>query len=198
MSITNKNESTVKRIICIACSTGGPRILSDIFSKLDKNIGVPIVIVQHMPDGFTKQLAERLRDISGLDVEEAEDGMEIKSGHVYVAKAGKHLKICKMPLRHVLKLTDEPLREGVRPCANYMFESLIDSDYDEIICFVLTGMGSDGSEGIKALYDRKNVKVYIQDEKSSVVYGMPGNVIKKDIPYTVINAEDIPEKLKSS
>lgn len=162
------------KLVAIACSTGGPKALHLIIPSLPKNLDAGVVIVQHMPEGFTKSLAKRLNGISQIPVKEAEDGEIIKKGWAYIAKGGRQLRIVKGGQgNHIIKLTEEPARRGLNPCADIMYESLVDSDYDEIVCVVLTGMGSDGTAGITELSKKKNIHVIAQDSETSVVYGMP-------------------------
>ncbi len=169
-------HSTGKKIIAIASSTGGPRALQSVIPKLKKGLHAPVLLVQHMPKEFTAPLAERLDELSELNVEEARDHVRLENDHVYVARGGSHLKVVNMNGLCYLQLTDEPAREGVKPCANYMYESLIDSPYDEIVCVVLTGMGADGTEGIVNLSKSKKTYVIAQDEATSTVYGMPRSI----------------------
>lgn len=184
-----------KKIVAIACSTGGPRALQEIIPKLPANLNSPVIVVQHMPDGFTKSLADRLNTMSDLEVLESVDGELIKEGIVYIAKAGKHLNIINDKNNHYIVHSDEALREGVKPCANYMYESLVKCKYDEIICVVLTGMGADGAEGISKLALEKNIKILIQDEESSIVYGMPGSIIKKKLDFEICNLNSISNRI---
>ena len=112
----------------------------------------------------------------------------------YLARGGRHMEIRKKAGKETLHYMDEPPREGVRPCANYMYESLMDSNYDEIICVVLTGMGADGTEGIRHLKEKKKVTVIAQDEETCTVYGMPKSVVQaqladKILPLTQIAGE---------
>ncbi|HOO28591.1 MAG TPA: chemotaxis-specific protein-glutamate methyltransferase CheB, partial [Lachnospiraceae bacterium] len=165
-----------RKIVAIASSTGGPKALQLVIPKLPKGIKAPILLVQHMPKGFTRSLAERLNELSEVSVSEAKTGDPLMEGHVYVAPGGQHLKVEKRDLGYYVNCTDEPSREGVKPCANYMFESLCDTTYDEVVCVVLTGMGSDGTAGIKELDKKKNIHVIAQDEDSSTVYGMPKSI----------------------
>ena len=151
----------------------------EVIPKLPKDLNAPVLIVQHMPDGFTHTLAERLNSLSEIDVKETEEGDVLQPGHVYLAKAGWHMEVVKEGNHHKIHLHDEPYREGVRPCANYMYESLAQSGYDEVICVVMTGMGADGTEGIDYLMKHKPVKLIIQNEESCVVYGMPGSIAKR-------------------
>ncbi len=185
-----------KKIVAIACSTGGPKALQEVIPKLPKVLGAPVLLVQHMPEGFTKSLADRFDETSEIIVKEAVDGEMVRSNRVYIAKAGKHMQVVFDGLNHKIALTDEPSREGVKPCANYMYESLKNSVYEEIICVVLTGMGADGTEGIMNLAQKKRIKVIIQDRESAVVYGMPGSVAKKGIPHKVVKLSEIADEIK--
>lgn len=171
------------KIVAIACSTGGPRALQEVIPKLPKDLNAPVLIVQHMPDGFTQTLAERLDSISEIKVKEAEDGDILENGCVYLAKAGLHMEVFREGSRHKIHLKDGPYREGVRPCANFMYESLATSGYDEVICVVMTGMGADGTEGIEYLKQHKPVRIILQDEQSCVVYGMPGSIAKHKLRH---------------
>ena len=180
-----------KTIVALCCSTGGPRALQEIIPKLPANFHTPVVLVQHMPDGFTKTLAQRLNTLSSITVSEAMEGDELQSGHVYIAKAGVHLKIANRNSKHYITFDSAPPREGVRPCANYLYESLIQSDYDRIICVVLTGMGADGTEGIMKLSEKKEISLIVQDEETSVVYGMPGNILRKKLPCQIVKLDQI-------
>lgn len=170
-AVTTKGS---KKLVAIACSTGGPKALHSIIPKLPKKLDAGVVIVQHMPEGFTKSLADRLNSLSEITVKEAEDGEIVKKGCVYIAKGGRQLRVVKDGLgNHILSVTKEAPRHGLLPCADIMYESLIDTDYDEITCVVLTGMGSDGSAGITKLSKKKNIYVIAQDSKTCIVYGMP-------------------------
>jgi len=188
----------MNKIVAIASSTGGPKALNAIIPKLPKDLQAPVVIVQHMPEKFTKTFSVRLDEMSEISVQEAEDGMKVEKGHVYIAKAGTHMKVSPYGKTHFIHFSDEASREGVKPCANYMYESLAACNYDEIIAVVLTGMGADGSVGIEELMKHKKVKVLIQDKESSVVYGMPGSIIKHEIPHEVVRLDDIPRAIIKS
>lgn len=187
ISLKKHDSVTGEKIVAIASSTGGPRALQDVIPKLPKNLNAPVLLVQHMPKGFTKSLADRLDEISPIKVSEACDGEKIEKGHVYIAPGGKHLKLMKKPGGvYEIALTDEPNREGVKPCANYMYESLMQSDFAEVTCAVLTGMGADGTAGIKALSAKKKIFCVAQDEESSTVYGMPKSIAKTGLCNCVV------------
>lgn len=176
-----------KKIVALACSTGGPKSLQQVIPVLPKSLDCGVVVVQHMPAGFTASLAQRLDEMSQVKVKEAAQGDIIKKGVVYIAPGGFHLKIVKAGIEYKIDLNKEPAIEGLRPCANIMYESLENSDFDEITCVVLTGMGADGTKGIKGLVDKKK-KIYViaQDEDSCVVYGMPKAIAKTGLVNEVV------------
>ena len=176
-----------KKIVALACSTGGPKSLQQVIPVLPKSLDCGVVVVQHMPAGFTASLAQRLDQMRQVKVKEAAQGDIIKKGVVYIAPGGFHLKIVKAGTEYKIDLNKEPAIEGLRPCANIMYESLENSDFDEITCVVLTGMGADGTKGIKGLVDKKK-KIYViaQDEDSCVVYGMPKAIAKTGLVNEVV------------
>ena len=167
------NKAGKNKLVALACSTGGPKSLQSVIPKLPKDLDAPVVLVQHMPAGFTNSLAQRLDDISQMKVKEAADGDVLVKGCVYIAPGGKQMRIINDRNVYKISITDEPARDGLRPCANIMYESLVNSDYDEITCVVLTGMGADGTNGIGMLGEKKNLFVIAQNEETCVVYGMP-------------------------
>ena len=165
-----------KKIVALACSTGGPKSLQQVIPMLPAKLDAGVVLVQHMPAGFTASLAARLNEMSDINVKEAADGDVIKKGWVYIAPGGKHIRL--------------------RPCANVMYESLTSSNYDEITCVVLTGMGADGTNGIKALNkNHKNIYVIAQDEETSVVYGMPKAIAGTGLVNEVVPLNRVAEAI---
>ncbi len=129
------------KLVALACSTGGPKSLQSVIPKLPKDLDAPVVLVQHMPKGFTNSLAARLNEMSQVEVKEAADGDILQKGWVYIAPGGKQMRIQKSGTNYKIVTTDEPDRDGLKPCANIMYESLVGSSFDEITCVVLTGMG---------------------------------------------------------
>jgi len=192
---TQRTVSHANRVIAIAASTGGPKALQQVIPKIQKDIKAPILLVQHMPRGFTRSLAERLNELSEVFVKEAENGDILRDGYVYVAPGGKHMKVIMKGGDAVIHCTDEPTREGVKPCANYMFESLAESSFDEIICVVLTGMGGDGTAGIINLASQKRVRVVAQDEETCAVYGMPKSIVATGLVDTVVPIELVADEI---
>lgn len=188
-------EVRSKKVVAIASSTGGPRALQAIIPFLPKNINAPILIVQHMPKGFTASFAERLDSLSELKVMEAKENDVLQAGCVYLARGGNHMNVIRKGEKHVIHYSDEPSREGVKPCANYMFESLSNSTFEEVICVVLTGMGADGTKGIENLKTCKKVHVTVQDEESCAVYGMPKNVVKAGLADKVLPLAQIAQEI---
>ena len=180
-----------KKIIAIASSTGGPRALQAVVPKFPAELDAPVIIVQHMPAGFTASLAERLNTLSKVQVKEAAEGDILQKGHVYVAKGGMHLKVVRKNGQYQITYSDEPAREGVKPCANYMYESLTDSDFDEICCVVMTGMGADGTQGIINLQKVKKLHVIAQSEDTCAVYGMPRSIVNKGLATEILPLEEI-------
>ena len=188
--------SNGKKIVAIASSTGGPKALQELIPLLPPNLDAPVCLVQHMPAGFTAAMAERLNEVCPISCKEAAEGDILERGKLYLAAGGKHMKIGKRPGgSHCIRYSDEPPREGVKPCANYMFESLIDSAYDEVICVVLTGMGADGTEGIRALKESKRIYCITQDETSCIVYGMPKAVVKAGLSDQAMNLQSIAREI---
>ncbi|MBR6396233.1 MAG: chemotaxis-specific protein-glutamate methyltransferase CheB [Lachnospiraceae bacterium] len=162
-----------KKLVALACSTGGPKALQQVIPYLPANLDAPVLIVQHMPEGFTLSLANRLGEMGTIAVKEAQDGEIIKKGQVYMAKGGYQMRLEQSAGESYLTLSKDPPRGGLRPCADIMYESLMGTDYDLICCVVLTGMGGDGSQGITQLNDTNNIYVIAQDEETCTVYGMP-------------------------
>lgn len=185
-------KGTGNKLIALACSTGGPKTLQSVIPLLPENLNAPMVLVQHMPKGFTKSLATRLNDMSKVKVKEAVEGDVLEKGCVYIAPGGSHLKVAKLPGGgYKAVISDEPPRDALKPCANIMYESLIGSTYDEVVCVVLTGMGADGTEGIKALKQKNKIYVISQDEETCVVYGMPKMVAQAGLSNEVLPITEV-------
>ncbi|MBO6127431.1 MAG: chemotaxis-specific protein-glutamate methyltransferase CheB [Pseudobutyrivibrio sp.] len=181
-----------KKFIALACSTGGPQALHTFVPMLPSNLSVPLVLVQHMPEGFTASLAARLDQISSIKVKEAENGEYFKPGVVYITPGGKHMKICEDASHAAYcHLDDGPPVNSLKPCADVMYQSLADSSFDEIICVVLTGMGADGSEGIRYLNQHKKTYVISQEASTCVVYGMPKAVEQGGLSNEVVPLKSV-------
>jgi len=162
-------------IIAIGISTGGPDALSQLLPDFPQSLAVPVVIVQHMPPVFTGLLASRLDAICPLPVREAADGDRLEPGVVSIAPGGKHLVLRREGAEIVLRLDDGPLVQSCKPSVDVMFRTVAECFGSSVLAAVLTGMGSDGCDGAQAIRERGG-KVLIQDEATSVVWGMPGAV----------------------
>ena len=183
------------KLVALACSTGGPKSLQSVIPKLPANLDAPVVLVQHMPKGFTNSLAMRLNEMSQVTVKEAADGDVLQKGWVYIAPGGKQMRVLKVGGTYKIAVTDEPARDALKPCANIMYESLVCSSFDEITCVVLTGMGADGTMGIGTLGENINVHVIAQDEATSVVYGMPKAIAEANIVDQVLPLDKIADAI---
>ncbi|MFB1081091.1 chemotaxis response regulator protein-glutamate methylesterase [Jeotgalibacillus sp. JSM ZJ347] len=168
----SKYAGQKQTIICIGTSTGGPRALQNVLSALPKNLNAPILIVQHMPPGFTKSLAHRLNQLSAITVKEAEEGDICLNGHAYVAPGDFHLNVRQDP-KLTLSLSKEPPMSGHRPSVDYMFESVSKLKNIKKIAVIMTGMGADGSKGLVQLNQSGNTESIAESKETCVVYGMP-------------------------
>jgi two-component system chemotaxis response regulator CheB len=188
--------SLTKKIICIGTSTGGPRALQQVLTRIPKDVDAPIVVVQHMPPGFTKSLAERLDTICEINVKEAEDGEVIKRGVAYIAPGGFHLRVVKVGTSLVVKLDNITVpRNGHRPAVDVLFESVSELPDFAKIAVIMTGMGSDGTEGLKKLKQSGEVRSIAESEETSVVFGMPKTAIASNKIDVVARLEKIAEEI---
>ncbi|HHU36442.1 MAG TPA: chemotaxis response regulator protein-glutamate methylesterase [Treponema sp.] len=159
-------------IIVIGISTGGPNALRDVFSQIDPDLPQPILVVQHMPAGFTEEFANSLNRICPLEVKEAADGDLIKPGRILIAPGNRHLEVVRKSLATIARITDEPAQNGHRPSVDVLFDSVAREFKNHALGIIMTGMGKDGAAKIRELYYQGS-RTIGQDEKSSVVYGMP-------------------------
>jgi two-component system chemotaxis response regulator CheB len=159
-------------IIAIGISTGGPNALREVFARLDPELPQPIVVVQHMPPGFTEEFANSLNKICPLEVREAHEGDLVKPGRILIAPGDKHLEVERRSLGTVAHLTDAPPQNGHRPSADVLFASVRKEFQNRALGIIMTGMGKDGAAELAELY-REGSRTIGQDEGSSIVYGMP-------------------------
>lgn len=172
-------------VLAVGTSTGGPNALNLVIPALPADLGVPVVIVQHMPPLFTAMLAERLNHCSALRVHEAAEGQKIEAGHVYLAPGGKHLELAVSQGAVVAHLHEGPPENSCRPAVDVLFRSVAAVYGAGAVGVVLTGMGQDGLRGSEYLREAGG-RVLVQDEKSSVVWGMPGSVARAGLADEVV------------
>ncbi len=159
-------------IIAIGISTGGPNALREVFKMIDPHLKQPILVVQHMPAGFTKEFSNSLNKICPLEVQEAEDNIPIESGHVYIAPGNFHILVEMVNFKPMLRLSQEPQRNGHRPSADVLFESVAKCYQNKALGVIMTGMGKDGAVELAEMR-KQGAWTLGQDEKSAIVYGMP-------------------------
>jgi two-component system chemotaxis response regulator CheB len=166
-----RGEIDPRRIIAIGASTGGTDAIGSILTKFTANMP-GMVVAQHMPPGFTSLYAERLSKTTNFDVREAHDGMELIPGRVLIAPGDHHMTVVRFEDRYMVSCRRTPKVNGHRPSVDVLFESVAESAGADAIGVILTGMGADGASGLKRMRDMGGVTIG-QDEKTSVVYGMP-------------------------
>ncbi len=188
-SVTRRDRPI--RVVAIGVSTGGPPVLERILSRLPASFPAPILVVQHIADGFVNGLIEWLGGVTDLDVRLASDGEVAYGGHVYVAPNGLHLGVDS---RGRLVLDDAAPERSQRPAVSYLFRSVGLSFGADVAAVLLTGMGCDGARELKDLRDRRAVTV-AQDERSCTVFGMPAEAIKLGAARHVLPPEEIGELL---
>lgn len=179
------------KVVAVAASTGGPQTVHEILSGLPGSFPLPIVYVQHISEGFSEGLANWLTSTLALDVRIAADGDALTGGTVYLGPEGRHLEVS--PESRIV-LTDHPPRGGFCPAANVLFESVARAFGPQALAVILTGMGRDGVEGLKAVRQLGG-RIIAQDELSSVVYGMPKAALDEGVVDSVMNPQQIMQHL---
>ena len=170
--ITPLRDSGKIEIIAIGISTGGPNALREVFRDISPEVKQPILVVQHMPAGFTAEFANSLNSICPLEVKEAQDGDILKPGRILIAPGNYHIYVERKKLAVVVRLSDGPQRNGHRPSADVLFESVAAVYQNNALGVIMTGMGNDGAVQLAEMR-RQGAWTLGQDEESSVVYGMP-------------------------
>ncbi len=191
-----KSSKVLKYIIAVGTSTGGPKALQSVIPFLPGDIPAAVLIVQHMPPGFTNSLAERLDSKSELVVKEATHKERILAGHVYIAPGDSHMLIETASNGDIMiNLDKSPPVSGHRPSVDVMMESLSSTGLKNIIGVIMTGMGADGSSGVKKLKDVNKSYIIAQDEETSVVFGMPKMAIQTGAVDKVVSLDKISEEI---
>jgi len=182
--------------VCIGVSTGGPNALLDLMPRFHAEFPVPIVIVQHMPPIFTKSLADRLKAKSRLDVQEAGPGQALKPGQALIAPGGFHLVVRRDGTRVVTAVNEDPPENSCRPAVDVLFRSVASVYGGNTLGVILTGMGQDGLRGCEVIKDCGG-DVFVQDEKTSVVWGMPGFVANAGLADRIAPLASIGNEIES-
>lgn len=187
------------KIVAIGISTGGPKALAEVIPLIPGDLGVPIVLVQHMPPVFTKALAESLDKKSALTIVEGSDGLTLEANTVYIAPGGKQMKVVEGAGigQYLLKITDDPPENHCKPAADYLFRSVSTVFPGKALAVIMTGMGRDGTLGLRML-KREGAQVLAQDEPSCVVFGMPMEAIKAGVVDHIIPLNQMATKITSS
>ena len=188
--VAKRPRKTPVEIVAIGVSTGGPNALRTVLGALPKNFDVPIVIVQHMPKDFTRYLADRLEAQCGIGVSEGEDGARLRPGHAHIAPGGRHMKVRKTEDGHAVAIDDGPLVNSCRPSVDVLFESVLENFGPATLAVILTGMGQDGLRTCLDIH-RAGGRVMVQDQATSVVWGMPGQVAGAGIAEAILPVEDM-------
>jgi two-component system chemotaxis response regulator CheB len=180
------------KVVAIATSTGGPAALHHLLSKLPAGFPAPILVVQHITSGFTAGLAHWLNQVSAFHVKIAQEGETLAPGTVYLAPDSCHLGVTS---RHRIALSNAPPVGGFRPSGTFLFESVAQTFGPATVAVILTGMGEDGVEGLRAVHQAGGT-IIAQDEKTSVVFGMPAAAIAAGLTDLVVPLDVLPARLE--
>lgn len=187
LSQKTPSRSRAYQMLTIGVSTGGPQALEVVLSRLPADLPVPILIAQHMPPDFTAYLAAQLDRVSPLRVREGFDGAMPQPGDVWIAPGGRHMTIS----RRTIRLLDTPPVNACRPSVDVLFESVARCYPGAALAVMLTGMGSDGTDGARAI-KHSGGRILVQDEESSVVWGMPRSVYEAGLSDAILPLDEIP------
>jgi len=191
VALRPRTEAAVRpRVVVLGSSTGGPEALSRVLSGLTSPLPIPVVVVQHMPALFTRQLAARLDRLGPSTVVEASGEEELKPGTVYIAQGGRHLEVVRSAGGARTKLHDGPPVNFCRPAVDVLFRSAVQVFGRDVLGVVLTGMGSDGRAGCESIVSAGGT-VIVQDEPTSVVWGMPGSVASAGLAHQIVPIDGV-------
>ncbi|AHH09518.1 Protein-glutamate methylesterase [Borrelia parkeri SLO] len=183
-------------IVVIGISTGGPAALKAILPEIPKNFPVPIIIVQHMPKGFTTEFAKSLNKICKLSVKETSNKEILQKGFIYISSGGYHTRINKINEKYQIEVFDAENVNGHKPSIGVLFKSISENVKEKAIALIMTGMGSDGSREIGEIKKAGGLTI-AQDEKSSVVFGMPKIAIEENNIDYIVSISHVVKLLKA-
>ncbi|MFW5990643.1 MAG: chemotaxis-specific protein-glutamate methyltransferase CheB [Candidatus Nanoarchaeia archaeon] len=191
--VIHKFGKTAKRVVVFGASTGGPSTIKRLFSELPGDLPFTILVVQHMPSGFTRSFAEHLDKISDFKVKEAEVGEKLVDNTAYICPADYHMSIeLDQEMGHsLIQLTLGERLHGVRPSLDYLMKSVVPVFGEKVVMVVLTGMGKDGLEGAKLVKAQKG-RVLVESEDSCIIYGMPKAIVDKNLADAVVSLDKLP------
>lgn len=192
-SVSNRQAA---RIFAIGVSTGGPQSLQYVLSQLPADFPGCIVIVQHMPEGFTEMFARRLNDCCALDIKEAQSGDVLHGGRVLICPGSKHLKVKRLPVGEVAVLSEEPRVNGHRPSADVLFKSVAEEFGPRGVGVIMTGMGDDGAHAL-GLIKAAGGTTIAQSEQSCVVFGMPKAAIERGHAMQIVDLQQMASTLRA-
>lgn len=194
--ITPLREPGKVAIMVIGISTGGPNALRRVFADFNPDLSVPVVVVQHMPAGFTEEFAKSLDRICPLEVKEAADGDLLKPGRILIAPGDFHVQVSRKSLGAVVKVIGKDPVNGHRPSVDVLFESVAAQYKNESVAVIMTGMGKDGAREIGQIYKEGGITV-AQDEESSIVYGMPKVAVEHEYIREIVPLDKMADRLCS-
>jgi two-component system, chemotaxis family, protein-glutamate methylesterase/glutaminase len=179
------SASSPSKVVAIGVSTGGPQAMEDLLTQLPGDFPATIVVVQHMPDGFTDMFARRLDETCALRVKEAQSGDLLQPGRVLICPGSRHIKVKRLPLGDIVVLNDDPRVNGHRPSADVLLRSVAEEFKAQAVGILMTGMGDDGAEGLGAVKKEGGMTI-AQSEDSCVVFGMPKAAIERGYAIRVV------------
>lgn len=182
--VVRHSGSGPPNVVALGISTGGPLTLNQMLPLLPGDLPVPVLIAQHMPPVFTKSMADDLNRRCALTVSEACDGQPVLPGNVLIAPGGRHMKVVSEAAQPTIRITDDPPEHSCRPSVDYLFRSVTQTYGANTIGVIMTGMGSDGTEGCRQMKQR-GATIIAQDKASCVVFGMPRTLVEEGIADVV-------------
>jgi two-component system, chemotaxis family, protein-glutamate methylesterase/glutaminase len=195
-SVSGSRRTGCYAAVVIGVSTGGPDALRQFLPRVPGDFPLPILVVQHMPPVFTKSLADSLNAMCDLIVKEAADGDLVQRGQILIAPGGRQMKVVRSPQGARIKITDDPPMHNCRPAVDYLFKSAVDVFGWETLGLIMTGMGSDGTDGCR-LIKHAGGSVIAQSPDSCVVYGMPRIPVEEGLADSVVPLANLAEELQA-
>src|SRR5205823_11608499 len=192
----SRSRQAATKLIAIGISTGGPNALQYLLSQLPGDFPGSIVVVQHMPEGFTDLFARRLDEWCAIDVKEAQSGDLIIAGRALICPGNRHMKVKRMPLGDIIVLSDDDRVNGHRPSVDVLFRSVAQEFGNNSLALIMTGMGEDGAEGMAAIKKAGGMTV-AQSEDSCVVFGMPNAAIERGYAIRVVPLDAMANTLQA-